>query len=276
MATHQIGKFKFRLSKKGFQYKWGDGGIHTIAFGRTETEADDSVRYQGDDSDYAYENQDGYYPDEDSAEGYDNGYDYADQPEEPAEGDEDAYYGDGEEPQAGPVMEYIENNLWVIIALLVILPPAGIYLLWRLNRFEFTPRVVISAVSGIWFVVALILIFSSIFSGSQDSSTPPAMTLTSFVPTAEPTDEPTDEPTQPESAVTEEQLNAITAAVNTQLGGAKDPTEAVMWIQQQLKIAQTGIYDSVTLNAVAAFQKEAGLENQSGIADEATISALLA
>ncbi len=195
MATHQIGKFKFRLSRKGFQYKWGDGSIHTIAFGRAEDGADDNARYQGDDSDYAYENQNGYYPKDDSNEGYDDGYDYVDQPGESADGEEGAYYEDGEEPQAGPVMEYIENNLWVLIVLLVILPPAGIYLLWRLNRFEFTPRVAISAASGVWFVVALILIFSGIFGGSQDSSTPPAMTLTSFVPTVEPTDEPTPTPT---------------------------------------------------------------------------------
>lgn len=112
MATHQIGKFKFRLSKKGFQYKWGDGSIHTIAFSGAEGETGNSARYQGDDSDYAYENQNGYYPEDDSADGYDgygDGYDYGDQPAEQMDGDDGAYYGDGEEAQAGPIMEYIEK-----------------------------------------------------------------------------------------------------------------------------------------------------------------------
>lgn len=194
MATHQIGKFKFRLSEKGFQYKWGDGSIHTIAFGKAGDEGGDNGRYQGDDSDYAYENQEGYYSDEPSADGYDDGYDYDDQSAEPADGEENEYYGEEQDGQASPVMEYIENNLWVLIALLVILPPAGIYLMWRLNRFEFMHRAAISAASGIWFVVALILIFSSVFGGTQDTSTPPAMTLTSFSPTAKPTDTPTPTP----------------------------------------------------------------------------------
>ena len=76
------------------------------------------------------------------------------------------------------------------------------------------------------------------------------------------------------SAITNEQLTAITALVNTQLGVAKDPTEAVMWIQHQLKLVETGVYDSVTLNAVKAFQTEIGLELPTGIADEATVAAL--
>ncbi|MDO5322802.1 MAG: peptidoglycan-binding domain-containing protein, partial [Clostridia bacterium] len=81
-------------------------------------------------------------------------------------------------------------------------------------------------------------------------------------------------PAEPVSAITNEQLIAITALVNTQLGGAKDPTEAVMWIQHQLKLAETGVYDSVTLEAVKAFQTEIGLELPTGVADEATVAAL--
>ena len=92
--------------------------------------------------------------------------------------------------------------------------------------------------------------------------------------TAEPTAEPTEAPAEPVSAITNEQLTAITALVNTQLGGAKDPSEAVMWIQHQLKLVETGVYDSITLNAVKAFQAEIGLELLTGVADEATVAAL--
>lgn len=96
----------------------------------------------------------------------------------------------------------------------------------------------------------------------------------SVEPTAEPTAEPTEAPAEPVSAITNEQLTAITALVNTQLGGAKDPSEAVMWIQHQLKLVETGVYDSITLNAVKAFQAEIGLELLTGVADEATVAAL--
>ena len=47
-----------------------------------------------------------------------------------------------------------------------------------------------------------------------------------------------------------------------------------MWIQQQLKLTQTGVYDSITLEAVKTFQAEIGLELPTGIADEATVAAL--
>ena len=93
-------------------------------------------------------------------------------------------------------------------------------------------------------------------------------------PTEEPTEAPTEEPAEPVSAITDEQLISVTAAVNTQLGSAKTPAEAVMWIQQQLELSQTGVYDSATLNAVKTFQAEIGVETSTGVADAATVAAL--
>ena len=157
MAAHQIGKFKFKISKNGFQYKWGDGEAKTL-FKPAPRDEDEYMRYQGDDSDYAYEEDNGYYDQPEPEEVYDDQY-YDDVE---AMGDEgDVYYDEEEEPQAGPVMEYIENNQWVLFALLVILPPVGIYLLWRFNRYDIKVRSAISAVSAIWFIVALISAASS-------------------------------------------------------------------------------------------------------------------
>lgn len=187
MAAHKIGKFVFKFDKEGFHYIWGDNPAKHISFGRKNDAPQDDDRYQGDDSDYAYGEGQGYY-DGPAGDGYDDGYYYDDDQQPYADGD-DGYYADGQdgEPPAGPVMEFLENNLWALIALLVVLPPLGIYLLWRFQRFDFMPRVIASAVSAIWFIVVLILIFNAIFSGSDDSSTPPSMTLTSFAPTSAPT-----------------------------------------------------------------------------------------
>lgn len=193
MATHQIGNFKFKISKNGFQYKVGDGEVKTLFKSNKRAEEDDYARYQGgDDSDYAYEDDQGYYDQPEADENYDDGYYYEDA--QRADGDDDVYYDGEEEPQAGPIMDYIENNAWVVWALLVILPPAGIYLLWRFNRYDIKVRSGISAASAIWFIVALILIFSGIFSGGEETRTDPHMTLTSFRPTATPTIEPTSTP----------------------------------------------------------------------------------
>ena len=74
-------------------------------------------------------------------------------------------------------MQYVDENDWVTYLLLFLFPPLGIYLLWRRNKFEKPIRYAISAASAIWFVVALILIFSAIFGGAQDASTDATITL---------------------------------------------------------------------------------------------------
>ena len=47
-----------------------------------------------------------------------------------------------------------------------------------------------------------------------------------------------------------------------------------MWIQSKLGITQSGVYDSITLEAVRDFQTTHGLES-TGIVDEATVIALV-
>lgn len=195
MATHKIGKLKFNLSRQGFAFRLGEGEIRRIPFGKDAS----SDRGQGAYADSAYPYDEGQYDDraddsDDRAgeyppdEGYydENGY---------YEGeDEGGYYrADEERMPAGPVMEYIENNAWVVLALLLVLPPLGIYLLWRLNRYEFPIRAGLSAASAVWFIVLLVLIFSQIFGGGRDTSTPPQMTLVTAAPTLEPTVEPSAE-----------------------------------------------------------------------------------
>ncbi len=200
MATHKIGKLKFNLSKHGFAYRWGEGEIKRISFEKETSQDDGNDAYaqypyderpydeqpyddaRADDSDYRaddYAANDGYV---DAPDGYydgEDGYDHGDEPRVPA----------------GPVMEYIENNQWIVLALLVVLPPLGIYLLWQQNRYDFKIRTGLSAVSAVWFIVLLILIFSKIFGGSNDTSVQPQMSLVTTAPTVAITVEPSAEPT---------------------------------------------------------------------------------
>lgn len=207
MATHKIGKLKFNLSKEGFAYRMGDGEIHRIYFGKKAEPAPEDEGYDAaapeDDSDYAYDDQydergaDDYYDDEyDDADDYDGGADYDEEYDDgyPEDGDAPDEYSDEEEYAPGGVSEYIENNIWVIIALLIVLPPLGIYLLWKLGKFEFPTRVGASAASAIWFIVILILIIRAIFFGGSDVQTPGEIQLSTVTPpptiriTAEPTE----------------------------------------------------------------------------------------
>ena len=94
MATHQIGKFKWRFSEEGFQFKFGDGEVKTLFGKKKDNDQPEYDNYQGDDSDYGYDN--GY--DEGYDQGYDDGYDSGDTYYDDEAGNyEDGYYDDGDQ-----------------------------------------------------------------------------------------------------------------------------------------------------------------------------------
>ena len=78
MATHKLGKLKFNLSRQGLAYKWGDGEVHRLGFGRknppTENEYDSYEEYTEDDgySEVGFDDRDTQVFDEPL---YDEGYD---------------------------------------------------------------------------------------------------------------------------------------------------------------------------------------------------------
>ena len=154
---------------------------------------DDDDRYEDDDR-YADDDDDDRYDDDGYAD--DDGYDddrYADDGDDRYE-DDDRDYNDGdyddryqdedadesEEYDDAPrsrLFHYVEDNDWVTYLLLFLLPPVGIYLLWRRRRFDEPVRWAITIASAIWFVVALILLLRGLLGGAGDRQTQPQMTL---------------------------------------------------------------------------------------------------
>lgn len=138
-------------------------------------EEDEYYDDQYDDGEYDDSYEDGQYDDEYGE--YDDGYEgeYDDRYY-----DEDADYGD-EYPEGsfGALMQYVDENDWVTYLLLVLLPPLGIYLLWRRQRFEKPLRYGLSAASAIWFVVMIVLLMMLIFGGRDDHTNPGDLTLPS-------------------------------------------------------------------------------------------------
>ena len=124
-----------------------------------------------DDSSY----DDGGYDDGNYADsGYDDG-NYADGGYAGDEGgyyDEDGNYIEGSGNEAPSFMQYIDENDWVTYVLLVLLPPLGIYLLWRRGRFDKIMRIGISVASALWFALLIFLIVSLISSGMNDPNRP--------------------------------------------------------------------------------------------------------
>lgn len=125
---------------------------------------------RGYEDDYADDYRDDY-ADDDYADGYNDGDDgyYDENGYDDRYSDEDADpYADDAYVDESPLMRYIDENDWVTFVLLFILPPLGIYLLWRRGRFDRPIRIAVSAASAIWFIILVVLIISAIFSGSGD------------------------------------------------------------------------------------------------------------
>ncbi len=147
---------------------------------------------------YGYDN-DGDYGDRDP--GYDDGYGDYDGGEHGYDGgyaddghDYDGNYGDYEDDDRmpidgapaegfGAVLQYVDENDWVTYLLLFLLPPLGIYLLWRRQRFEKTIRYFVSAASAVWFIILIVLLATVIFGGRQDEQAQAGLTLGTASPT---------------------------------------------------------------------------------------------
>ncbi|MEA4899950.1 MAG: hypothetical protein VB065_04395 [Eubacteriales bacterium] len=158
MATKQIGKLKLHWSSKGIAWKWGDGEIRRFSFQRKRS-GDAAQGY-----DQAYGQGQGYGSPEDQGQSY--GPEYGQ-----GYGGQDGY-DDDQEPREVGRYDVLYQSDWVMYALLVLLPPLGIWILWKKERFSPLVRAAVSAASGIWFILLLIWLFSAMFApGGSDQVT---------------------------------------------------------------------------------------------------------
>ena len=146
--------------------------------------------YDGDSDDYGDDRYDDYDDDryrqpDDENEYYEPGYD--DEYDAPSRLD--------------AVWDLLDRFPWIVYILLVLIPPLGIWLLWRQKQFDFTIRTAISVVSGIWFLAMMIWIITALTGGSGNDPTKPvngSLTLNTLQPTAIATDAPLDVVATPE------------------------------------------------------------------------------
>ena len=183
--TFRLGKMLVNVSQKGIATKDTDSGeIRRYMFPWVQAEAAPTSAPQYDESqdyDEAYDDQ-----------GYDQQYD--DQYDEP-EYEDGEYYAEEDEydDQAATVMD----EPWFMWAALVLLPPLGIWLLWKHNRFEMMMRGIISAVSAVWFIILLVLLFSSLGNNDDPTKNPPLVTPSpspTIIVTPSPSPTPTSTP----------------------------------------------------------------------------------
>lgn len=209
--------------------------------------ADDDYADDGYDDAYADDGYDdgGYddgYDDSYEDEAYGDGYDDYDPEYDDRYSDEDADDGYGEddyEPyddgydggygeEESSFLQYVDENDWVTYLTLVLLPPLGIYLLWRRQRFEPVIRYSIMAAAAVWFVVMVIILITMIFSGQKEIPGNPQ--LPTLQPTVEATATPT--PSVSPSATANSGNSALIQPSATPIGGGASATLAqgsVVW-----------------------------------------------
>ena len=138
------------------------------------------------DDDYGYETSWGYDEDDDPPEDWDyrrgpyyGAPDYAREPDYP-EGD------------AGELMRYADEHDWVTLLLLLLLPPVGIWLLWRRQRYTQSVNILLTLFSLLWVEAVLVLLIVRPFRPAGDATITPQPVGAAAVsaPTAEPTAEP--------------------------------------------------------------------------------------
>ncbi|MBR4443857.1 MAG: hypothetical protein IKS52_11390 [Clostridia bacterium] len=157
-----------------------DGGYADDGYdaGYADDGYDDEPLYD-DDGGYGYEDGRGAdYYDEEYYDGYGEGDEYAD---EYAEGYADGYgeepyyddgYGEGPVyPQGWPgeALRFADEHDWVTWLLLALFPPLGIWLLWRNRRYNRNVTIALTALSALWMVLALVLLFANPFGKRSDT-----------------------------------------------------------------------------------------------------------
>ena len=168
--------------------------------------------YRGDDDGY----DDGYRR---GRSRYDDDYGYDDDDyDEDGDYDRQPYY---DAPNYGPerdnppdgLMRFLDENDWPTWVLLVLLPPVGIWLLWRRRRYSDVVNIVLSVLSAIWFVAVIYVLVARPFRRASDTTITPQPVGVGAAPTQspEPVEEAPAEEAVAEVVPTEEvdELNAV-------------------------------------------------------------------
>ena len=134
-------------------------------------------------------------------EEYNNPDEYASPDYDEPEYEQDGEYQEDDDYDQNPGLL---DSAWLMWAALIVLPPLGIWLLWRSKRFNITWNTIISSLSAIWFLLLLILLFTRMNGNNEDINQPPIVTPTPTIEaSATPTPSPTPDPTAiPENTAT--------------------------------------------------------------------------
>ena len=168
---------------------------------KSASDYDDDDRYDDYDDDYdddyvddRYDDryEDGRYDGGYRRSRYDDDYGYDDDYDDDRDDDRAPYY---DAPEYDPrrderpdgLMRFLDENDWPTWLLLVLLPPVGIWLLWRRRRYPTGVNIALSVLSALWMAAVIYVLVARPFKPANDTTiTPQVVGVTTPAPTAVP------------------------------------------------------------------------------------------
>lgn len=188
---------------------YGDdyGDAYEDDYGYDEPYGDDYEGGSRYDDDYGYDEAYGYdedgYPIED-----DGDYDrepYYDAPE---------YVPEYPENGLGDLLQYVDDHPWVMWLLLFLVPPLGIWLVWRTHRYSQNANILMTLLSLIWLTAVLVLLIVRPFRERPDTTITPQPVGAAALPTEAP-EEPEGEPADVVTPEEVDDANAVFTVADT-------------------------------------------------------------
>ena len=139
---------------------------------------DDASRY---DDDYGYDEaygyEDGYYSDEDDDM---ERAPYYDAPE---------YVPEYPDNSIGDLLDYVDAHEWINWVLLFLVPPLGIWMLWRRRRYSQNANILLTLLSLLWLLAVVVVLFVRPFRPHTDTTITPQPVGAAALPTQAPVEE---------------------------------------------------------------------------------------
>ncbi len=139
---------------------------------------DDASRY---DDDYGYDEaygyEDGYYSDEDDDM---ERAPYYDAPE---------YVPEYPDNSIGDLLDYVDAHEWINWVLLFLVPPLGIWMLWRRRRYSQNANILLTLLSLLWLLAVVVVLFVRPFRPRTETTITPQPVGAAALPTQAPVQE---------------------------------------------------------------------------------------
>ena len=148
--------------------------------------------------------EDDYYDDEgydgsryDDDYGYDEAYgdEYGDYPDEDGDYGRAPYYEAPEyvpeypDNSIGDLLDYVDAHEWINWVLLFLVPPLGIWMLWRRKRYSQNANILLTLLSLLWLLAVIVLVFVRPFRPRTETTITPQPVGAAVLPTEAPVEE---------------------------------------------------------------------------------------